>query len=99
MRGIRRSLFGAGREREGERGAGIELEFAIFLPMGEESDSGVDGEELRGSTRLSLPHVVVGLQSLKQNGKGGGFNVGGWGGESRETDFERVVIDLDLTLK
>ena len=80
----------AGREREGDCGAGHEQEGALFLLMGKETGSDVDGEELRGKPKRRLPllHVNVGLQVLQQNGKGEVSEQGGVGGESRETEFE-----------
>ena len=71
-RELERSHSHTGHECEGECGAGHEQEGALFLLMGKESGSDVDGEELRGKPKRRLPllHVSFGLQILQQNGKG-----------------------------
>ena len=84
MRGVRRSLLGAGRECEGESGAGIEQEGAIFLPMGKESDSGVNGEELWGKYEASSSPCGRWSPILEAEWEGGGSSGGEGGGASPE---------------
>ena len=98
QREIKGSLCGAGREREGGSGAGIEQEGAIFLLMGEEFGSGVAGEELRGKPKAPSSPCGRWSPNHEAEWEGGRFQCGGARGKSRETDFEQVLIDLNLVL-
>ena len=67
--------------------------------MGKEFGSGVAGEELRGKHKAPSSPCGRWSPNPVAEWEGGRFRCGEAKGESRETDFEQVLIDLDLVLE